>query len=92
MSDKVIGGRGHKISPVGKGTSKIAYSPLSKIDQDIPDNCMSMGVLSTPNGNYEYCFKTLISSFGRKTVMWSGKSQQFFEAEKYFIQKFESFN
>lgn len=81
MSDKVIGGRGHKISPVGKGTSKIAYSPLSKIDQDIPDNCM-MGVLSTPNGNYEYCFKTLISSTGRNAVMCFEKYQQFFAAVK----------
>jgi hypothetical protein len=49
MSDKVVGGRGHKISPVGKGTSKIAYtySPCPKIDPDISDNCL----IPTPNGN-----------------------------------------
>lgn len=55
MSDKVIGGRGHKISPVGKGTTgKIAYSysPCPKIDSDIPDNCLSLGLLPTPNGNF----------------------------------------
>jgi hypothetical protein len=55
MSDKVIGGRGHKISPVGKGnTGKIAYSysPCPKIDPDGPENCMSLGLLPTPNGNF----------------------------------------
>lgn len=51
MSDKVIGGRGHKISPVGKGTSKIAYSPCPKIDPDNPDNFLSLGNLPPPNGN-----------------------------------------
>lgn len=52
MSDKVVGGRGHKISPVGKGTSKIAYSysPCPRIDSEIPDNCLNLG-LPTPNGN-----------------------------------------
>ena len=54
MSDKVIGGRGHKISPVGKGTTgKLAYSysPCPKIDSDMPDNYVSLGLLPTPNGN-----------------------------------------
>lgn len=49
MSDKVIGGRGHKISPVAKGTSKIAYSPCPKIDPDIPANCLNY-LLPTPTG------------------------------------------
>jgi hypothetical protein len=54
MSDKVIGGRGHKISPVGKGTTgKLAYSymPCPKLDGDMPDNCL--GILPTPNGNFK---------------------------------------
>lgn len=53
MSDKVSGGRGHKISPVSKGTAKIAYgySPCPKIDSDLSDNCLSLGILPTHNGN-----------------------------------------
>lgn len=60
MSDKVIGGRGHKISPVARGTSKIAYSPLTKID---PDNCLNLGSLPTPNGNfrfYHFRFRSIV--------------------------------
>lgn len=54
MGDKVVGGRGHRISPVGNGKSKIAYSysPCPKIDSDNSfDNCLSLGVLPTPSGN-----------------------------------------
>lgn len=56
MSDKVIGGRGHKISPVARGTSKIAYSPCPKID---PDNCLNLGSLPTPNGNFTFIIFSL---------------------------------
>lgn len=50
MSDKVIGGRGHKISPVPRVVSKIAYSPCPKIDPDIP--CQRLETLPTPTGLY----------------------------------------
>jgi hypothetical protein len=58
MSDKVSGGRGHKISPAGKPPSKIAYgyAPCPKIDPDHPDNFMSLGMLPTPNGNLNIIF------------------------------------
>lgn len=43
MSDKVSGGRGHKISPINGKSTKLAYnySPCPKIDPDylgIPSN------------------------------------------------------
>lgn len=59
MSDKV-GGRGHKISPIAKGMSKIAYSPCPKIDPDIPDNCLNLGILPTPTGLYYLQFFSYI--------------------------------
>lgn len=55
MSDKVLG-RGHKISPVARG-SKIAYSPCPKID---PDG-LSLGILP-PNGMLDLC-SPVLSSF-----------------------------
>lgn len=54
MSEKVLGGRGHKISPGGRGSimgAKIAYSPCPKYDQDLPEMNGLRLPLATPNGN-----------------------------------------
>ncbi|CRL04587.1 CLUMA_CG017655, isoform A [Clunio marinus] len=53
MNERVIGGRGHKISPITKGTSKIAYNVGScpKIDTNDPDNYLSFGTFLPSNGN-----------------------------------------
>lgn len=54
MSEKVLGGRGHKISPGGRGSiigAKIAYSPCPKFDQDLPEMNGLRLPLATPNGN-----------------------------------------
>jgi hypothetical protein len=58
MSEKQSSGhgRGHKISPVGKGNMKIAYSPCPKSDPDAPDNFQIPISASTQNGNYEKIF------------------------------------
>ena len=50
----MLGGRGHKISPGGRGSiigAKIAYSPCPKFDQDLPEMNGLRLPLATPNGN-----------------------------------------
>jgi hypothetical protein len=92
MSDKVIGGRGHKISPVGKGTTgKLAYSysPCPKIDSDMPDNCL--GLLPTPNGNLKFFssnFSFQNSTEIDKIEFLIRRVKPFFAADVLHVRKF----